>query len=107
MRDDLTIKLSRQEDILSIDDHWLDNKGNTINKQRILETLKLASDYKTKVAQLDDNGKVIVKKLQELAGDLDLLAKVAEKKWKHYDMPLFLDLRIILLIFLPRTNIYI
>jgi len=33
---------------------------------------------------LDDNGKAIVKKLRELAGDPDLLAKVARKKWKHH-----------------------
>ena len=50
---------------------------------------------------------MIVKKLRELAGDLDLLAKVARKKWQHYDMHLFLDLRITLLMFLHRANIYI
>jgi len=56
------------------------------------------------VAQLDDNGKAMVKKLQELAGDLDLPAKVAGKKWKHHGTHLFLDLRITLLLFLHRTN---
>ena len=106
-RDDLNIKLSRQEDISSADEHWLDNEGNTIDEQRILEKLESASDYKTGVAQLDDNGKAIVKKLQELADDLDLLAKVAGEKWKHHGMYLFLDLRITLLIFLHRTNTYI
>jgi hypothetical protein len=75
--------------------------------QCILEKLESASDYETGVTQLDDNGKAIMKKLWELAGDPDLLAKVAGKKWKHHGMHLFLDLRITLLIFLHRTNIYI
>ena len=69
-RDDLNIKLSRQEDISSADEHWLDNEGNTIDEQRILEKLESASDYETEVAQLDDNGKAIMKKLRELAGDV-------------------------------------
>ena len=106
-RDDLNIKLSRQEDISSTDEQWLDNKGNTIDKQCILKKLESASDYETGVAQLDDNGKAIVKKLWELAGDSDLLAKVAGKKWKHHGTHLFLDLRITLLMFLHRTNTYI
>jgi hypothetical protein len=106
-RDDLNIKLSRQEDISSADEHWLDNEGNTIDEQRILEKLESASDYETGVAQLDDNGKAIVKKLRELAGDPDLPAKVAGKKWKHHGTHLFLDLRITLLMFLHRTNTYI
>ena len=106
-RDDLNIKLSQQEDISSADEQWLDNKGNTIDKQHILEKLESASDYKTGVAQLDDNGKAIMKKLQELAGDPDLPAKVAGKKRKHHGMHLFLDLRITLLISLHRTNTYI
>jgi predicted lipase len=48
-RDDLNIKLSRQEDISSADEHWLDNEGNTIDEQRILEKLESASDYETGV----------------------------------------------------------
>ena len=100
------MKLSRQEDISSADEQWLDNEGNTIDEQRILEKLELASDYETEVAQLDDNGKAIVKKLRELAGDSDLPAKVAGKKRKHHGTHLFLHLRITLM-FLHRTNTYI
>ncbi len=105
-RDNLNVKLSQQEDISSVDEQWLDNEGNTIDEQCILEKLKSASDYETRVTQLDNNGKAIMKKLRELAGDLDLPAKVARKKWKHYGMHLFLGLKITLM-FLHRTNTYI
>ena len=104
-RDNLNMKLSQQEDISSVDEQWLDNEGNTIDEQCILEKLESASDYETGVTQLDDNGKAIVKKLRELAGDPDLPAKVAGKKRKHYGMHLFLGLRITLM-FLHRTNTY-
>ncbi len=104
-RDDLNMKLSQQEDISSADEQWLDNEGNIIDEQRILEKLESASDYETGVTQLDDNGKAIVKKLRELAGDPDLPAKVARKKRKHHGTHLFLGLRITLM-FLHRTNTY-
>jgi hypothetical protein len=57
----------------------LDYEANTVNEQRILNDLKAASDYERGLAQLDEAGKGIVKKLREWAGDL---AKVAGKKWK-------------------------
>jgi len=82
--DDLYAKLSQQEAISSADEQWLDGEGNTVDEQRILDILESASDYEQGVAQLDDNGQAIVKRLRELASDLP--NKVAAKKTEAYTL---------------------
>ncbi|KAF8488159.1 hypothetical protein F5888DRAFT_1639369 [Russula emetica] len=77
-KDDINAKLSRRETISSADEQWLDYEANTVDKQRILDDLEAASDYKRGFAQLDETGKGIVKKLTEWAG----VAKVAGNKQK-------------------------
>ena len=79
-KDKLNATLSRRETISSADEQWLDHEANTIDEQRILDDLEAASDYERGLAQLDENGKAIVKKLREWAGDL---AKVAGSKRKR------------------------
>ena len=79
-KDKLNAKLSRKEPISSADEQWLDYEANTVEEQRILDDLEAASDYERGLAQLDEAGKGIVKKLREWAGDL---AKVAGKKRKR------------------------
>jgi hypothetical protein len=74
---ELSAMLARAETISSLDEHWLDNDANTIDEQHVLDTLESASDYERGFARLDDNGKAIVKKLREWAGDL---VKVAGNK---------------------------
>jgi len=54
-KDALEAKLA-QETILADDEHWLDHK-----------------DYERGFARLDDAGKVVVKKLREWAGGLELV----------------------------------
>ena len=82
-KDDLSARLSQNEIISSADEQWLDNEGNTIDEQRILDVLESASDYERGVGQLDDAGKAIVEKLREWAGDLP--AKIPGKKRKRMD----------------------
>ena len=77
---ELSAKLARAETISSSDEHWLDNEGNTVDKQHVLDTLESASDYERGIEWLDENGKAIVKKLKEWGGDL---AKVTGNKRKH------------------------
>ena len=48
----------------------MDNEANTIDEERILETLETTSDYEQGVDQLDEEEKAIVKRLREWAGDL-------------------------------------
>ena len=63
--DELNAKLAQKETISSSDEHWLDHKGNTIDEERIIETLEATSDYERGVEALDEPGKAIVRKLRE------------------------------------------
>ncbi len=58
----------------------MDHEANTVDEQRILDVLEAAPDYERGLAQLDEAGKGVVKKLREWAGDL---AKVAGNKRKR------------------------
>jgi hypothetical protein len=71
------MKLSRRETISSADKQWLDHEANTVDEQCILDDLEADSDYKRGLVWLDENGKAIVGKLREWAGDL---AKVEGNK---------------------------
>jgi hypothetical protein len=75
----LVARLSRKEAILSSNADWLDQDRNTVDEQRILDTLESASDYERAVEQLDENGRAIVQKLRELAGNS---TRIAGNKWK-------------------------
>ena len=70
-RDELNAKLARKESISSLDEHWLDHEGNTVDEQCVLETLEADSDYEHGVEQLDEAEKTVVKNLGEWAGDLN------------------------------------
>ena len=55
-REEFSAKLSRSETISSGDEHWLDNEGNTVEEQRVLDgsfnrqlSLDGANDMKTTV----------------------------------------------------------
>ena len=76
------MKLSQQE-TLSADEQWLDHEANTVDEQYVLDHLEAASNYERGLEQLDENGKVIVKKLREWAGDL---TKVVGNKRKHMNI---------------------
>ena len=79
-KEQLEARLSRQETISSSDEQWLDNEGNTIDEQRVIDILETSSNYERGVENLDEAGKVIVKKLREWGGDL---AKAVGKKRKR------------------------
>jgi hypothetical protein len=81
-KDQLTAKLSRGEVISPSDEQWLDNEGNTIDEECILEALGSALDYNRAVAELDSNGQEIVRKLREWAGH-GASAKAAGNKQKR------------------------
>ena len=69
-REVLIAKLSRKETLSPADEEWLDNVGNTVDEQRILDILDDASDYERGMKRLDENGKATVEKLRECAGHL-------------------------------------
>ena len=79
-RDELNAKLAHKESISSSHEYWLDHEGNTVDEQRVIDTLEAVSDYEHGVERLDKPGKAIVMKLRELVSGL---AKVAGNKQKH------------------------
>jgi hypothetical protein len=79
-KEQLETKLARKESISSSDERWLDNEANTIDEQRVLDTLESSSNYEQGLEHLDEAGKMIVKKLREWGGDL---AKAIGKKRKR------------------------
>jgi predicted RNase H-like nuclease (RuvC/YqgF family) len=79
-KEQLEAKLSRQESISSSDERWLDNEANTVDEQRVIDTLESSSNYERGLEHLDEAGKVIVKKLREWGGDI---AKAVGKKRKR------------------------
>ena len=91
-KEDLEAKLSRQESISSSDEQWLDNEGNTIYEQCVIDTLESSSNYEQGLDNLDKAEKVIVKKLREWAGDL---AKTVGKKRKRTRFIFFFYVKII------------
>ena len=69
-REVLTVKLSWKETLSPADEEWLDNVGNTVDEQHILDILDDTSDYERGIERLDENGKAVVAKLRECAGHL-------------------------------------
>jgi predicted negative regulator of RcsB-dependent stress response len=67
---DLNKRLARQERISEADEEWLDNEGNTVAAQCVVDILASTPDYEEALKQLDEPQKAIVANLQELAGDL-------------------------------------
>jgi hypothetical protein len=76
-KEKLQAQLFERKSISLHDKKWLDNKANLVDEQQVLDALEKASDYERGLERLDDVQKGVVKKLQEVAGDL---SKVVGKK---------------------------
>jgi hypothetical protein len=76
----LEARLHRNEVLTNANESWLDNDGNTIEEQCVVEALEVASDYEQEFGRLDEEKKKIVQQLCELAGDLN---KPVGNKRKH------------------------
>jgi hypothetical protein len=81
-RDRLLAQLADRKSISSSEEHWLDNDGNLVVEEHILDTLERASDYERGIERLDDEGKAVVMKLREFAGDL--LPKASKKRKRTF-----------------------
>ena len=71
-KDELDAKLTWKEPISASDEEWLDNEGNLIDQQRILDNLEAASDYERGLERLGEEEKRIVWDLIKLGDDLPL-----------------------------------
>ncbi|KAK2465433.1 hypothetical protein APHAL10511_002787 [Amanita phalloides] len=58
-------KLSKNQQILSDDERWLDGKANLVDKFRLVELLENAADYGKFIQGLDAIQTSILRKVQE------------------------------------------
>jgi len=70
-------RLAKKEKLSDVDETWLDNNGNLVDEECVIETLDAASDFERGVERLSDNGKAALGWLQQAAGDN------VSKKRKH------------------------
>ena len=68
-KDNLLACLDRKERISyeDEDEEWLDNAGNTVDEEAVLNLLENTSDYEHSLAQL--TALILVEKLKELGGE--------------------------------------
>ena len=65
----LLARLSKKEKLSVNDETWLDNTGNLVDEECIIEALDAASDFERGVERLSDNGKAALSRLRQAAGD--------------------------------------
>ena len=59
--------LAQKEKLLETDVEWLNNEGNLINEEHVLETLDAASDFEQGVKQLSDDERAAFEQLKRVA----------------------------------------
>ena len=81
-KNNLLACLNRKERISDEDEEWLDNAGNTVDEEAVLDLLENTSDYEHSLAQLTAQQKILVEKLKELGGERkkNSLVRKQEKK---------------------------
>ncbi|KAJ3717029.1 hypothetical protein C8R42DRAFT_724670 [Lentinula raphanica] len=65
---DLTAWLGHKEMLTDGEERWLDNEGNTVDEEKLVDKLRDAASYKDALQRLSVMEKETVKKLRELAG---------------------------------------
>jgi len=73
--------LAKKEKLSEADETWLDNDGNLVDEERVIEALDAASDFERGVERLSDNGKAALYRLRQAAEDN------VSKKRKRMCMP--------------------
>ena len=71
-------KLRACQPILDSDQEWLDNDGNLMDEEQVVDALDHASNYKQGLERLNSHDRAVVDKLQSLAGSC-----APSKKCKH------------------------
>ena len=71
--------LAARQKISSQDEKWLDNTGNLVVEEQVVDIMEEASDYDHTVQALTAEQWSAVSKLHKLAGDLP---KILGNKWK-------------------------
>jgi ribosome assembly protein YihI (activator of Der GTPase) len=58
-------RLAKKEKLSVADETWLDNAGNLIDEEHVIETLDAASDFERGVGRLSDSGKAALYRLRQ------------------------------------------
>lgn len=61
-------ELKASQPISDSDQEWLDNAGNLVDEEQVVDTLDHASDYEQGLKRLNSHDKSVVEKLKDLAG---------------------------------------
>ena len=64
----LLAELRASRPISDTDQEWLDNDGNLVDEERVVDVLDCASDYEEGLRRLNSHDKYVVDKLQSLVG---------------------------------------
>ena len=80
----LEADLKANKHISEVDEEWLDNTGNLVDEEHVVDILDKASDYERGFGRLGQEEKSIVQKLMQLAG-----AVSASKKRKRMGFSIF------------------
>ena len=67
-KDNLLACLNRKEKISDEDEEWLDNVGNLVDEEAVVDLLENVYDYEHGLTQLTSQQKSLVEKLKELGG---------------------------------------
>ena len=59
--------LAKKEKLSEADETWLDNDGNLVDEECVIEALDAASDFERGVERLSDNGKAALDWLRQAA----------------------------------------
>jgi hypothetical protein len=73
-KDVIIAKLNQKENVSSDEEVWLDNEGSTVDENRVVDVLKRAHTPERVLNEMDAADKEVVRKLQELGGDIPKLA---------------------------------
>jgi hypothetical protein len=82
-KDVIIAKLNRKEKVSSDEEVWLDNEGNTVDEDRVVYALKRAHTPEMVLNEMDAADKEVVRRLQELGGDIPKLAGNRRKRKCH------------------------
>jgi predicted nucleic acid-binding Zn-ribbon protein len=61
-------RLARRAKLTDDDENWLDNDGNLVTEERVIDTLDAASDFERGVERLSDDEKAAFQRLRQAAG---------------------------------------
>ena len=60
--------LAKKEKLSDDDENWLDNNGNLINEEHVIDTLDAASNFERGLGRLSDEEKIALRQLRQAAG---------------------------------------